>query len=175
LIAAVAVHGGTRNVEQFRDSKCGVAFSIPKNWLVVKVPNSDGHVLCVFEIRPKNLKQLMEEYDVDIYSVYLKVRRMGFDKAVPETGFAKENGEWLARGRGLDSGADVIRNMPWFGIRASVTTGCFHEKGGYAGLCEVPAALIGNKSISAELWGGPQGVNEFETVLRNFRFHPSGT
>jgi hypothetical protein len=123
-------------------------------------------------LRPVDYEKRMAEFDVDVYTVTVQVSEHSFLQVADENGF-DFNGEWLVLGRqGASTGAEISKSNGRLTLTGTATIGCFHEKGGYAGLCEetrVVAKYEGDDRIVA-ITGNNAGL--VDTILTTFKFSP---
>lgn len=67
--------------------------------------------------------------------------------------------------------ATVIDTDTWSGVRGVSATGCYFEKGGYAGMCAASRLVISNDDGRVLiLHGGPNSDRTFEMIFETFRF-----
>jgi hypothetical protein len=115
----------------------------------------------------------MSEDDVDVYTIDLTRANSGtFLDAAGDAGFDFYNGAWVTVGRhGIRGKAEVVKLDRWSGLRGSATIGCYHEHGGYAGLCDFDRLVLedGDDNIWS-MEGRPQASEAFEVILRSFKF-----
>ena len=163
----------------YKDKTCGVKFRYPKNWKVTMPPPDQeadqDKVDCQFLIRPPNFSQLMRELDVDLYSVEVELINADFKQEAERDYFKqKGNGVWVALNMGeMEGMAEEFQKGRIRGLRATVTERCYHEHGGYAGICELMRAVLNNGgNRSATFDAGPQAEYEFQIILNSFKFFP---
>jgi hypothetical protein len=79
-------------------------------------------------------------------------------------------GKWVVRGRhGIASEADVVSNTRWHGLRGIGAAGCFHEAGGYAGLCERLVVVLQDDMKTSGRWQADTHPNTYSkrSLLRS--------
>jgi hypothetical protein len=140
---------------------------VPTN-CVVTVHKRGPDAVCTISVDPPNQKQLTAENGgIYLYGFTVEVKAGQFEHALQKGGgFEQDQGKWYVLGRqGIRSAAREVRGRGWRGVRGTATTGCFREGGGYAGLCEVDAALIGGEKWSASMYARPQSSSELAKAL----------
>ena len=114
----------------------------------------------------------MKEYNVDVYTLELGLETGDFLAVAANNAFDFVRGKWVTLGRqGMHTDAEVVLTERWHGLRGASTAGCYHESGGYAGLCE--QVLVVLRDENDNIWsmtGGPQSDSVFEAILASFRF-----
>jgi hypothetical protein len=114
----------------------------------------------------------MTEDDVDVYTLTVQVSEGTFLEVAAENGFDFD-GKWKILGRqGLSEDAQVTNVNGWMTLQGIAQVGCFHEKGGNAGLCgehRVVAKHQSNDRIVV-ITAGPQAEDPIGTILKTFKF-----
>jgi hypothetical protein len=178
-IFAVALLGlvSGRTPEQaeltFASATCQVTFRHPADW-VVHPDTSQAGESCAFRVQPVTWDSLLLEADgVDVYTVRLRSDPFGFETAVAASAFQHRTVDWVLLGRqGSESPATGIAQRGWRGVRGTATVGCYRIEGGYAGLCDTLAAVLGTDTRSVTLDGGPQSEDVFDRILATLELRP---
>ena len=163
------------------NKKCGYSFAYPSTWRIVPNP-SDNEDESATMLRPRNYAKVMKEYDVDVYTIVISSDEGGFEQGAEDAGFSfiSESpdydlgpreiefvGEWVISGRqGILSPSEPLTVGTYSGLQGSSTSGCFHEHGGYAGLCDVPLAFLTNGRRYVSVTGGAQS-DPFDIIVKN--------
>jgi hypothetical protein len=167
MFVAIAANGNAAN-RKFRNTRCGIAFEYPRGWNVHRGPASQE---CGFRVSPRDVEERTRRDDMDLYTIWVDVRSVGFTAGLEESGFERHDGQWVVLGRqGMTSPAERIERNGWSGLRGMSETGCYFAGGGYAGMCSVPAVFAGNDKRSFEITGAPQSEAAFDTVVKTIRF-----
>ena len=168
----------TKRPRVYSSDACGLSFELPRNWRVhEKYSDAGSDGICTITLQPLNLKQLLSQLDVDVYTVQIEVLEASYGDALKESGFEqKEDGSWVALGRqNIESPAEKISGFNWEGMKSTTTAGCFHMKGegGYAGLCDqFSAVLASGKGVLITIDASTQAESVFITLLKSLRFKP---
>ena len=177
VLTGNSLRAADRNL-RYVDHACPITFLYPADWKVVPSPLDvigHGH-RCGLLVEPTHLKKRLAETDMDVFSlsVSLTVDDVSFQKGLPDSRFMQEaNGVWVILGRlDIKSPAHRITGPGWSGVQGVATAGCFTEHGGYQGLCDSPQAFLGNGKRSVLIEAGLDLEEQFETILRTFRFRP---
>jgi hypothetical protein len=74
--------------------------------------------------------------------------------------------------QGASTGAEVSNSNGWLILSGTAVVGCFHEKGGYAGICEEKRVVAKYQSDDriVVISGHDEGV--VGTILKTFKFLP---
>ncbi len=162
---------GQRAEVRFTSQGCRTAFSRPADWEVVP-DTSEPDSTCRFLVRPRDWQQRMIASDsVDLYTILVRIVGHDVWSEVPEAGFERRGAGWIVLGRqGLEQPADTVSGPGWRGLRGIATVGCFRGEGVYAGLCEVPSAVVGTRTRSLVLIAGPRSEDVFDRILATLRF-----
>lgn len=177
LIAMLAAQAPAVEAPQARvhyvGTSCRIEFDVPSGWVVTEAkPEPAYNERCAVEVRPRDLAKRMEKDDVDRYTIRVSVPAGGSFLSAADEYFAFRKGRWITEGRqGLEDGAEVVNYGVWSGLRGSATVGCFHEGGGYAGLCDSPRAVL--EDDFENVWiieGGGWSYPAFDMILHTFKF-----
>jgi hypothetical protein len=112
----------------------------------------------------------MKDFDVDIYTLEVGRKQGDFLVVAAEYGFDFFKGAWVTLGRfGRQTEAEVLVTERWHGLRGTIATGCYHEGGGYAGLCERSSLVL--RDEDENMWamtGGPEAAEVLTEFLLPF-------
>jgi hypothetical protein len=153
-------------------------FQVPAGWMVRRLPSDKSsdykNTICTVRVQPRNIADLIRKNDnVDVYTIEIATIAGDFDHAAQAGGFERRNNGWVVLGRTeIESPVHSIRSSGWMGLQGTATTGCYHEDGGgYAGLCDVPVAVVNDRARTSAIFDGrPQSSDQFESILKSFRF-----
>ncbi len=150
-------------------------FQIPAGWTVARIRAGRGDKkedICTIRVRPSNIAELIKKNDdVDLYTIVIISTRRNFDSAAEAGYFRRKENGWIVLGRtDIESPAKEISSPKWIGLQGTATVGCYREASGYAGLCEIPRAMLNDRGTSAIFYGSPQSETEFNSILRTFEF-----
>jgi len=156
---------------------CGYSFEHLTDWVVRADPDEKCGVVLV----PKDFeKRLLEEWDVDIDSVYVEAGTGGFEDGAREADFMHVTdliaegygdrvklGSWVAFGRGasvVEPHAIELHGLR--GLRADqIEVGFFHVQGGYAGLGEYSSAFLTNGKRWVVVSGPGHAIDSIDLAL----------
>jgi hypothetical protein len=163
--------GQAPSTHEHQNTRCSYFFQYPPDWQVVKNPG-DVAEECVTTLRPADYEKRMAEFDVDVYTLTVQVYERSFLQVADENGF-DFNGEWVVVGRqGATTGAEVSNNNGWLILSGTAGVGCFHEKGGYAGLCEEKRVVAKYESDHRIVAISGNNAYLVDTILKTFKFLP---
>ena len=146
--------------------ECGFEFNYPEDWVVTPADEK-----CQVRLRPADFVEQMKEYDVDVYTLVVGSEDVGFLAAASRNFFDFQDGKWVLFGGNADVEADVVRTERWSGLRGWRAARCYHERGGYAGACDVPALLLRDGKYNVwSMEGGPKSKPTFDAIFASFRF-----
>jgi hypothetical protein len=118
----------------YQNKECSYSFEYPNGWQIVKNPDYITKD-CTVTLRPVDYEKRMAEDDVDLYTLTVQVSEGSFLQVAAD--HFDFDGEWMILGRqGMRGEAQVSNVNGWLILRGLAEAGCFHEKGGYAGLCD---------------------------------------
>src|SRR5262249_24004194 len=144
----------------------------PNGWQIVKNPDyitSD----CTATLRPVDYARLMADDDVDVYTLTVQVSRGGtLEQAAEENGFEFDR-KWTVLGRqGISNEAHLARVKGWMILRGTAEIGCFHEKGGYAGLCAEERVIARHQRDDriVVITALPQAGDPIDIILKTIKF-----
>jgi hypothetical protein len=162
--------GQASGTPTYRNKECSYSFEYPRDWQIVKNPDYvTGE--CSATLRPADYSKRMAEFDVDVSTLTVEVLEHPFLDVAADHGFDFD-GSWIVKGRtGYTDEARVQERNGWLVLRGTASIGCFHNGGGYAGICEeyrVVARYKDDDRIVA-IVGGPQTESSLELVLRSFK------
>jgi len=153
----------------YTSPECGFEFDYPGEWVASVASDKKP---CRVRLRPRDFAARMNDRDVDVYTLELGLEPGDFLAVAANNAFDFVRGKWVTLGRqGMHSDAEVVLTERWHGLRGASAAGCYHEAGGYAGVCE--QQLIVLRDESDNIWsmtGGPQSASVFEAILATFRF-----
>lgn len=181
LILLFAANGSlAQKREWYSSHECHMRFEIPEGWTARQLPiNQSRHyekTICTVQLQPHNIADLIHKNDeVDVYTIEIAAVANDFDHAAESGGFERRKDGWVVLGRTeIESPVHAIQSSGWKGLEGTATGGCFHEDGrGYAGLCDIPTAVVNDRArMSAIFDGNPQSSDQFEAILKSFRFIP---
>lgn len=154
------------------DSSCGYEFRYSAEWLAVADVQESRK--CTVTIRPKDYKKRMAERDVDVYTLILQVSEGSFLTAAEEAGFDFYDGSWVTVGRqGARDTAELYKTANLSGLHGEITSGCHHEKGGYAGLCSIEVFVLRDEEDrNLILHAKPEAKSAIPLILKTFKFFP---
>lgn len=159
--------------ETYENARCEFKFNYSSNWLVVErdSPGQDKG-RCRVTVQPKSLEALLAECDVDSYTIDIVVFDGDLAFAAADRHFEQQEAGWQVLGRhDIRGDAKVIESNRWIGVEGSRTVGCYHEVGGYAGLCEMASVVLNNRgNHSASIDALPQGYYVYKIILDSFEF-----
>lgn len=163
-----------KNSAIYCDKNCGIRFEVPEGWTAQSDTSLENHEICKLHVRPNKLGELTRQNgNVDVYTIEISTMERDFDSAAMLGQFERRKTEWVLLGRtGIESPATALSSDKWFGLKGTATVGCYEVNGGaYAGLCDVPRAVLNNrKQKSAILYGSSQSSEQFESILDSFEF-----
>jgi hypothetical protein len=163
--------GQTTATHVYRNSQCSYSFEYIDGWQIVKNPDYlTGD--CQATLRPADYAKRMAEDDVDVYTLTVQVSEGPFLEVATENGFDFD-GKWTILGReGLSEDAQVTNVNGWMTLQGIVPVGCFHEKGGNAGLCDEHRVVAKHQSNDriVVITAGPQAEDPIGTILKTFKF-----
>jgi hypothetical protein len=173
LLASLFILTGQKgSTYVYQNSQCGFSFEYPNGWQIVK---KTGYLtICTATLRPVDYERLMAEDDVDVYTLTVQVSRGGtLEEAAEENGFEFDR-KWTVLGRqGISNEAHLARVKGWMILRGTAEIGCFHEKGGYAGLCaedRVVAKHQRDDDRVVVITALPQAGDPIDTILKTIKF-----
>lgn len=158
----------------FRDAGCHLTFRYPVDWMVA-IDSTEPGTTCRFWLRPVAWDSLLVLADSveGAYTVGVVVEERGFEDALPTTAFRRQAGSWIVGGRhGSESSASAIERNGWRGVWGEPLLGCYRIDGPYVAACELPVALIGTATRSAQISGGVRTFAVFERVLATIELGP---
>lgn len=170
LSAGSARAADESNLVGYTHPQCGYSFKHPNEWEVVSTRTEKRK--CQTTLRPKTFGKLMADYDVDLHSIKISQESESFLCAASSMGFDYFGNRWIITGGTLrPQEATTLTTNVWTSLRAVVTNRCYHENGGYAGLCD-DYFLVAQDSEGRVLTitGGSQTGEVFELVFRSFSF-----
>lgn len=148
------------------EKECGFEFYYPEDWVVTSADKK-----CRVLLRPADFVEQMKEYDVDVYTLEVGSEDDDFLAVALKNYFDFLDGKWVLLGGNADTEADVVRTARWSGLRGWRAARCYHERGGYAGACDLPALVL--RDGKHNVWsmeGGPQSKGTFDAIFASFRF-----
>jgi hypothetical protein len=155
----------------YQNGQCSYSFEYADGWQIVRNPDDLSND-CPATLRRADYERRMSENDVDVYTLNVQVSEGTFLQVAAEQGFDFD-GKWMIMGRqGSSDEAQVNNDNGWLILRGIAAVGCFHEKGGYAGLCEehrVVAKHMSDHRVVA-ISGGAQTEDAINAILKTFKF-----
>jgi hypothetical protein len=174
----------SRTTRVYSSPDCGIRFQIPSDWVLgedvlsrSKTGTGSKHV-CAIHLEPPNLKELLADFNVDLYSVDVDVLIDKYESVLGDRGFErKKDGSWVVLGRlGIESPSEKTFNSTWKGIKGERSVGCSYEgeDHGYAGMCEMYSAVLSDgKSRVVTIEANAQSRTVFDMILRTLDFVPA--
>jgi hypothetical protein len=163
--------GQTAATRIYQNNQCSYSFEYPNGWQIVKNPEYlTGD--CAATLRPADYEKRMAEDDVDVYTLTVQLSEGTFLQVAAENGFDFD-GKWTILGRqGLSDEAQVTNVNGWIILQGIAEVGCFHEKGGNAGLCAEHRVVAKHQSDdrSVVITAGPQAEDPIGSILKTFKF-----
>lgn len=168
--ASIAGWDGAKSAT-FSNAQCKARFLVPSGWMVVP---SDAQEPCTFLVRPRNFNELVKEADnVDFFTIRIEVVTGDLRAAAEKLQyFVYRDGKWAIDSglSGTTDAATPISGHGWRGYKGETSTRCYHNGGGYSGLCDIHVAVISNSTLASAFDGATQTEEQFGQVLRSFRF-----
>lgn len=165
-------------MKTFVHPACRYSFRHLASWVVTATPDS-----CEVHVRPSDFETLMKADDVDRYTITVDSDDGGFDTAADEAGFVRVTddlgnmnrglhaGDWIALGRGSVHSPQPFSRDGLHGLRVDdLDDGCYHEHGGYSGLCAWGLAFLTDGSRYVRIDGHPSLA--YGDVIATMRLTP---
>jgi hypothetical protein len=164
------VQAGPVTTHYISQKQCGFEFDYPTDWVATPLPD-DQPTWCRVQLRPNDFAKRMAESDVDLYTLEVS-RYQGNFLAAADQSFDFVKGKWVILGRqGMHTEAEVVVTDRWNGLKGVASVGCYHDSGGYAGLCEEASLVLRDKDDNVwAMRGGPQAEDVFSMILATFQF-----
>ena len=153
----------------YQNTQCSYSFEYPNGWQIVK---SADDLDCPATLRPVDYEKRMAEDDVDVYTLTVQVSKGAFMDVGAENGFDFD-GKWKILGRqGLSEEAQFTNVNGWMILEGIAEVGCFHAKGGYAGLCAEHRIVAKHRSDDriVVITAAAQAEEAIGSILKTFKF-----
>jgi len=153
----------------YQNSQCSYSFEYPSGWQIVK---SADDLDCPATLRPVDYEKRIAGDDVDVYTLTVQVAEGAFMEVAAENGFDFD-GKWKIQGRqGLSEEAQFTNVNGWMVLRGIAEVGCFHAKGGYAGLCAEHRIIAQHRSDGriVVITAAAQAEDPISAILKTFKF-----
>jgi hypothetical protein len=172
LLVSLACAGQERPLQDmplatYNDRECGFSFQFQTDWKVdAQYTRNHPCAASLYPVFP------IPEAPAEVGVVTVELVKEPLESALKHAAFKRdEHGIWVLLGRGGEGDAREISSHDWTGVKGTVASGCYDQKEGYMGLCDVFAAVLSDgHSRSVVIRAGPQGEVAFEQIVKSFKF-----
>ena len=152
------------------NQECGFELTRVADWRVTVKPNPHSRGSCDLVV---TLSQTSTDKSVEKHSINVLIVDKDYESAIRYAGLVQKDGLWQTQGRQGMPAAE-IHGETWIGLNAPTMVGCFDEHG-YAGLGQVPGAVLNNKAKKSALIDTGDECDTaddvgFDLFLKSFEF-----